>query len=111
MTAFILPALMVTTAFAMMLIAAAIVATRQEVLQPATVDPFYGTEQGTTSADTVPMNNEMVQTALSPKSDWQTRNFRSLSQVEAMLDTLEVHGVANREVIVLTDDCFTVRWK
>ena len=111
MTALLLPAMMVAFVAVFMLIAAVAVAVRQDVLQPVTVDPFYGTEQGTSSSDTAAMSSEMVQTVLVPKSEWQSGNFRSLSQVEDMLDTLEAHGFASREVVMLTDDCFTVRWK
>ena len=111
MTALLLPALLASAAMAIVLIAAAVVVARHDVLHPATVDPFYGTPQGVTCEDTVPMSNELVQTVLAPKSDWQSKNFRSLSHVEDMLDSLEAHGFQHREVVVLTDDCFTVRWK
>jgi len=82
-----------------------------ENLAPATVDPFAGANQGRSSSDTVPMTDAMAQTVLPPKSDWQTQQLASLTDVEDLLDYLDVHGVETREVVILGDACFQVRWK
>jgi len=86
------------------------VVSRRDVLHPATVDPFVPGVADPAS-DTIANDQAMVQTVLAPAHDWQVATFADLSQVEDLLDSLEAHGVMTREVIVVTDNCFAVRWK
>ncbi|MGL6074455.1 MAG: hypothetical protein ACRC8S_09875 [Fimbriiglobus sp.] len=87
---------------------AAMVTTREETL--ATASPFApGTSAP--SEDTVGGEQAIVQTVLVGKSDWQIATLSSLSDVEDMLDSLEAHGIENREVHCLANNVFAVRWK
>lgn len=70
-----------------------------------TVYPFAPTKPSasdtlTTAADTV-----------FPDASWSVAVLTRLSDVEDLLDYLEMHNVAEREVRVLEDNCFRVRWK
>jgi hypothetical protein len=44
-------------------------------------------------------------------SEWATAVLRDLSQVEDLLDSLENHRVEDREVTMLGDRTFVVRWR
>lgn len=106
----LLPLALLTLLALMALTIVAVAVTRQDVLLPATVNPFAPSVADPT-ADTVGGNEAMVQTVLAPQHDWQVATLSNLSQVEDLLDSLENHGVTTREVVVLTDNCFAVRWK
>ncbi len=86
-------------------------------LNPAVVDPFAPASPATDpSADTISGGGSLVRTAFAPPSaagatGWQVATLSSLSDVEDLLDSLEVHGVRDREVVTVTDDQFAVRWK
>ena len=89
----------------------AVVATRQAVLQPSTVDPFSAPRITDPSAETLAGNSEMVKTVLNTPNEWNVATLHNLTDVEEMLDCLEAHGIQSREVITLSEDCFAVRWK
>ena len=42
---------------------------------------------------------------------WSTADVPRLAEAEALLDEFEVRGVRDREVAVLADDRFSVRWR
>ena len=46
-----------------------------------------------------------------PSREWQTITFGSLRDAEDWLDTLENHGITEREFIVVNESRFVVRWK
>jgi len=46
-----------------------------------------------------------------PRGDWQITAVEHLSAAEDMLDCLEANGIAERELIVLGNSCFAVRWR
>jgi hypothetical protein len=46
-----------------------------------------------------------------PSGDWQLRTLSSLSEAQDLLDCLEHHGVAERELVILGKASFAVRWK
>ena len=45
------------------------------------------------------------------RADWQLTTMDNLSVAEEMLDCLEANGVSERELIVLGNSCFAVRWR
>ena len=107
----IIVALALSVLFALMVMAVAVAVTsRQDVLHPATVNPF-APGIADPSSDTMQNDQAMAQTVLAPAHDWEVATFDDLTQVEDLLDSLEAHGVATREVIAVTDHCFAVRWK
>ncbi len=59
------------------------------------------------AADTLPL----AAATPAPAAAWQVATLTTLREVEELLDMLEAHGVAEREVVVLRNDRFTVRWR
>jgi hypothetical protein len=73
------------------------------VVQPGTADD---------TAETLAGGATGVMTVLNPPhTDWHMVTLHSLSEVEQLLDSLEAHGIAAREVTAVSNDTFTVRWK
>ena len=46
-----------------------------------------------------------------PKADWGMASMANLSEAEECLDWAEAHGFAERELLVLGNSSFTVRWR
>lgn len=46
-----------------------------------------------------------------PRADWQLATVTNLTEAEDMLDSLEAHGCEDRELVVLGNSCFAVRWR
>lgn len=110
MSLLLVPAVLVTVAATVSLIF--VFAVRVGVLQPGTVEPFGVPGTTDPSADTIAGHSELVQTVMEPKkAEWYITTLRNLSQVEDLLDSLENHGIAEREVTALSNDCFAVRWR
>ena len=80
-------------------------------LRPATVDPFAFPGSLDPAADTLSCGGDMAKTVPAPATDWQSVTLNNLSRVQDLLDSLEAHGVAEREVVTLSDAAFTVRWR
>lgn len=47
----------------------------------------------------------------SARTDWQLTTVSALNDAEDLLDTLENQGFAERELVVLGNSCFAVRWR
>jgi hypothetical protein len=62
------------------------------------------------AADTLPLSAS-VEVTPPPAAGWQFATVASLSEVEDLLDSLESHGVAEREVVTVQNNRFTVRWR
>jgi hypothetical protein len=45
------------------------------------------------------------------RTDWQLTTVSALHDAEELLDVLEFQGVAERELVVLGNSCFAVRWR
>jgi hypothetical protein len=45
------------------------------------------------------------------RTDWQLTTVNTLSDAEELLDSLESHGYADRELVVMGNSCFAVRWR
>ncbi len=45
------------------------------------------------------------------RTDWQLTTVGALSDAEDLLDALENQGFAERELVVLGNSCFAVRWR
>lgn len=45
------------------------------------------------------------------RTDWNLTTVTALSDAEELLDVLECQGFAERELVVLGNACFTVRWR
>jgi hypothetical protein len=49
--------------------------------------------------------------ASSLQTDWNLTTVSALSDAEEMLDYLEAQGYSERELMVLGNSCFAVRWR
>jgi hypothetical protein len=45
------------------------------------------------------------------RTDWQLTTVSALCDAEELLDVLECQGFAERELVVLGNSCFAVRWR
>ncbi len=45
------------------------------------------------------------------QTDWQLTTVSALCDAEELLDMLENQGIAERELLVLGNSCFAVRWR
>lgn len=45
------------------------------------------------------------------RTEWQLTTVTNLSEAEDLLDSLEAHGFTERELVVLGNSCFAVRWR
>lgn len=77
-------------------------------LRPATVFPF-APGSSDPSADTL-VGEANTQTVLADDG-WQMATLNRLCDVEDLLDSLEAHGIAEREVQTMGNAEFLVRWK
>ena len=73
--------------------------------KPGTVYPFAPTKPS--AADTVAVSADTV----FADEGWSVVTLNRLSDVEDLLDSLEAHHVAEREVRVMGNSNFRVRWK
>lgn len=46
-----------------------------------------------------------------PRADWQLATVTNLTDAEDLLDSLEARGCEDRELVVLGNSCFAVRWR
>lgn len=60
---------------------------------------------GDPAADTLPPASRPTGT------EWQLATVTDLTAAEELLDCLENQGFAERELVVLGDQCFAVRWR
>ena len=61
-------------------------------------------------ADTLPLTAS-VDVTPAPTVAWQVATLADLGQVEDLLDSLEAHGITEREVVTLQNNLFAVRWR
>ena len=59
------------------------------------------------SADTLTTGHH----ASSTRTDWRLTTVTALCEAEELLDVLEYQGYAERELVVLGNSCFAVRWR
>ena len=64
---------------------------------------------GSASADTLSTGGNHLTPAT--RTDWRLATVSALCDAEDMLDTLEYQGYAERELVVLGNSCFAVRWR
>ncbi len=50
-------------------------------------------------------------TAEPTPTEWHLVTVSALHEAEELLDCLEAHGFAERELLVLSNSCFVVRWR
>ncbi len=80
--------------------------------ESAAVDYSGGQPSLDPGADTMPTNCSMSKTAPPANNvEWRVTTVASLSQVEDLLDSLEAHGIAHREVLAIGNNVFAVRWR
>jgi hypothetical protein len=60
------------------------------------------------SAETIASGRHVVPAT---RTDWHLTTVSALSDAEELLDVLECQGFAERELVVLGNSCFAVRWR
>ena len=60
------------------------------------------------ASETLAMNRNF---APATRSDWHLTTVSALSDAEELLDVLEYQGHSERELVVLGNSCFAVRWR
>jgi len=78
-----------------------------------TVNPFVAgeaTEVGLADPAADTLTAEHAVTPM-PAGEWELRTVASLRDAEELLDCLERHGVAERELVILGKASFAVRWR
>jgi hypothetical protein len=86
-------------------------AVRAGLPEPGTVNPFAGSTATDPAADTLSTSSEVEKTTPPLGVAWQTKTLTNLRQVEDLLDCLEAHGVHERDVQILGESTFLVRWR
>lgn len=86
-------------------------AIRASVLDTDTVNPFAGPATTDSTADTLPTTSDILQTSAPAGKTWQTKTLTNLRHVEDLLDCLEARGFEEREVQILGESTFAVRWR
>jgi hypothetical protein len=74
--------------------------------KPGTVYPFAPVKP--TAADTI---TSVAADTVFADEGWSVATLTRLSEVEDLLDSLEAHGIREREVRVMGNSSFRVRWK
>jgi hypothetical protein len=68
--------------------------------------------QGTAVGLADPAADTLADAPRAPRSvDWQLTTVADLSAAEDLLDCLESHGYAERELVVMGNSSFAVRWR
>jgi opacity protein-like surface antigen len=95
--------------------AASVIATRSNLIEPAVATPGvaipFETKKFNASSDTMQGQYNVNVFPQPQPGEWQVMQLESLREVEQTLDSLECHGVLNREVVTMSNNCFAVRWK
>ncbi len=90
--------------------AAAVVATTARGYQTSPALAGENTVVGLNNADTLvghctPAANE------SHRTEWHLTTVSALCDAEDLLDSLEMQGFEERELVVLGNSCFAIRWR
>ena len=72
------------------------------------VEALAGETTIANAADTLASGRHVVPAT---RTDWHLTTVSALSDAEELLDTLEFQGYAERELVVLGNSCFAVRWR
>lgn len=62
----------------------------------------------TAAAETLATGRHLVPAT---RTDWHLTTVSALSDAEELLDVLECQGYSERELVVLGNSCFAVRWR
>ena len=60
------------------------------------------------SAETLPAGHRVAHYS---RTDWHLATVNELNEAEELLDVLENQGFVERELVVLGNSCFTIRWR
>lgn len=96
------------------ILAAAAVAVMSVIATEATAEAALASPfgvVGTASADTLEGGMHFCVYPPAQPGEWQLLSCDTLQEAEYTLDSLENHGVKDRELVALSNSCFAVRWK
>jgi hypothetical protein len=78
------------------------------IAEPALVGETTAVGLADPATETMSGQNERHTTT---QSDWQLTTVSDLCDAEELLDCLEYQGYTERELLILGNSCFAVRWK
>jgi hypothetical protein len=90
------------------LMAAVMVGRGYDVVQPALAGETTAVGLADPAAETLNGHN---QNAREVQNDWHLATVPALHEAEEMLDYLEAQGYAERELVVMGNACFAIRWR
>ena len=79
-----------------------------ETAAPALAGETTTVGLGEATADTLPTVQGVGQPT---RTDWHLTTVSTLREAEDLLDSLEAQGIAERELVILGNSCFAVRWR
>lgn len=94
----------VTTAI---LAAAVMVGRGYDVMEPALAGETTAVGLADPAAETLNGHNQNARDV----QDWHLATVPALWEAEELLDYLEAQGYAERELVVMGNSCFTIRWR
>jgi hypothetical protein len=97
--------------FAAAIAAVSVAVTRSAVAEPVLASPFGHVGGPDAAADTLAGGTHCHVFPPAQPGEWQILTCDTLREVEDTLDSLEGHGILEREVVCLSNACFAVRWK
>ena len=97
--------------FAAAIAAISVAVSYSAVAEPILASPFGRVGSSFPAEDTLEGGMACRVFPTAKPGEWQVMTCESLRDVEHTLDSLENHGVRNREVVAMSNACFAVRWK
>jgi hypothetical protein len=104
------PTLLMIVGVTIAITAVCVVASRayDVIAEPALAGETTAVGLADPAAETLGGHNEVHTTT---QSDWQLTTVSDLCDAEDLLDCLEYQGYTERELLILGNSCFAVRWR
>jgi hypothetical protein len=88
-----------------------VVAKPADLSDTVLVGDLTGTRMADPAAETLANSSSESGAHNAVRTDWKLATLDSLSDAEDLLDSLEANGVEHRELIILGNASFAVRWR
>lgn len=88
------------------LFTATYVASTHILWEPASASESTSVGLGDSAADTLSGGDSAVM-----RREWQVTTVTTLREAEDLLDSLEAKGFGERELVILGNDAFAIRWR
>jgi hypothetical protein len=98
------------TGIAIVFVAVYVTATKAEPVEALAGETTLANSAGP-ATETLPSGIPGIPAPSAQRTDWQLATVSALSDAEELLDVLESQGHTERELVVLGNSCFAVRWR